>query len=174
MLERGHYATDDVRAWGLFLRGDIDLPGPHTLDIRYSFASGDKAAGDGVRGGYDTFYAPASTFGSLGQLKGINARGLNVGGNIVIARPLTLAWRYLNTSLATRNDIWHASVMPDISRPDATSSFLGQETDFTLSYRVSRKLLVRTGYYRFFPGGYVADGPRHDPYELRMQIIGGT
>lgn len=173
VIERGHYATDDVRAWGLFLRGDVDLPGRHTLDVRYSFASGDEAHGDGVRGGYDTFYAPASSFGSLGQLKGVNVRSLNVGGNIAISAPLTLSWRYFNTHLATRHDIWYASAMPNIARPNASSSFLGQETDVTLSYRVSRKLQVRTGYYRFFPGGYVADGPRRDPSELRLQIIGG-
>jgi hypothetical protein len=172
VLERGHYSVDDIRAWGMFLRTDIDLPGAHTLDARYTVTSGDGDKEDGVRSNYDTFYAASSNFGSLGQVRGVNVRALTVGGSIALASPLTLNWRYFNTHLHDRRDVWYGAVVPNLLNPAATSSFLGQETNLTLTYRLSPQLQVRAAYHRFFPGGYEGARAAGDPHEFRLQLIG--
>ncbi len=173
VVQRGHYSTDDVRAWGLFLRGDYELPRGNLLDVRYSATSGDGTSGDGKRTLFDTFYAASTNFGSLGLIRGINIRAFSVGGLLRLTRPLTLNWRYFNTFLNNRADVWYSSVTPNIARDGASSSHLGQETTLTLNYRVTPKLLIRTAYYRFYTGAYPDPVNGHGPFELRLQIIGG-
>ena len=157
----------------MFLRSDIVLSSSQSMDVRYSVATGDGEKGDGVRGAYDTFYAASSHFGSLGQIRGVNVRALSVGGTSVIAPPLALFWRYFNTHLYDRRDVWYGSVAPNISHPDGTSSFLGHEVDLMLAYRVRPRLQVRAGYYQFFTGGYVRQSAHGSPREFRLQLIGG-
>jgi hypothetical protein len=173
VVERGHYSTDDVRAWGMFLRAEATLSRNSAIDVRYAATSGDSARGDGVRGQYDTFYAAANYFGGLGQFRGTNIKSLSIGGNWAAARQLNFFWRYFNTHMNDTRDVWYGAVTPNLSRPSATSSFLGHEADMLLLYQVTKKLQVRTGYYRFFPGGYLSTGAHHGASELRLQVIGG-
>jgi hypothetical protein len=172
VLERGHYSTDDVRAHGLFMRGEVELGRGYSVDARYNLTSGDAAKGDGVRGQFDTFYGAANVYGALGQFRGSNLRNFNVGGPIPISKTVTLNLRYWNTHLTTRNDVWYGAVGPNIVNPAPTSLFAGQELASVLSWQATPKMLVRTGYFQFFPGGY-AEVAKGNPYELRLQIIGG-
>ncbi len=173
VVQRGHYSTDDVRAWGVFLRGDYALPRGNLVDVRYSVTSGDGATGDGTHGLFDTFYAASTNYGGLGLIKGSNIRSFTVGGLLRLSGPLTLNWRYFNAFLNNREDAWYGSVTPNISRDGASSSHVGQETNLTLGYRVTPKLLIRTAFHRFYSGAYPDPVNGHSPFELRLQIIGG-
>jgi hypothetical protein len=143
------------------------------MDVRYSVASGDRERGDGVRGSYDTFYAASSNFGSLGLIRGVNVQALSVGGTYVVSSPVALFWRYFNTHLYDRRDVWYGAVTPNISQPLATSTFLGHEVNLMVAYRLRPRLQVRTGYYQFFSGGYVSRVAQGNSREFRLQLIGG-
>ena len=171
VLERGHYATDDVRAHGVFLRSDVDLGRGNSVDVRYNLTSGDDGKGDGVRGQFDTLYGAANVYGALGQFRGSNLRNVSVGGAVAITKPLTFNWRYWNTRLNTRNDIWYGVFTPNIVNPTATSLFAGHEIASVLSWQATPRTLVRTGYFQFVPGDYAVHAQGR-PYELRLQIIG--
>lgn len=175
VIERGRWAGDDVRAWGMFLRTDIALGATgHTIDIRYNQTSGDKERGDGVRGQFDTFYGAANFYGALGQFRGANLKNFNVGGLLSLVkgrRPLTMNWRYWNSRLNTRADLWHGVINPSFSDPAATSSLAGHEVASLLSWQVTPKTLIRTGYFQFVPGPYATKAEGR-PYELRLQVIG--
>lgn len=171
VIERGHYSTDDVRAWALFLRGDVRLSPAATLDVRYTVTSADTGR-DGMRGQYDTVYGAATYFSFLGQIRGSNVRSFSVGGAARLAPRLTLNWRYFNTHLNDRRDAWYGAVNPTRSNPGATSSFLGHEAAGLLSFQARPNLLVRGGYYHFIPGGFSPNAQGH-PHEFRLQVIGG-
>jgi hypothetical protein len=172
VLERGHYSTDDVRAFGVFLRADADLGGGRTLDVRYTVASGDEVKGDGVRGQYDTFYAAANFFGALGQFRGSNVRSLNIGASTPITRTVSLNLRYWNTYLIKRDDLWYSAVNPNFSNKPATSMAAGNEFASLLSWQTTPRLLIRGGYYQFLPGAYAVHA-QGKPREFRLQVIGG-
>lgn len=175
VLERGTWAGDDVRAWAMFLRADVALGETgHTIDVRYNQTSGDAARGDGVRGQFDTFYGAANVYGALGQFRGNNLKNFNVGGLLSLVkgpRPLTMNWRYWNSRLNTRADLWHGVINPSFSDPAATSSLAGHETALLLSWQATPKTMIRTGYFQFIPGPY-ATRAQGRPYELRLQVIG--
>ncbi|MCE3285435.1 MAG: Alginate export, partial [Steroidobacteraceae bacterium] len=137
VLERGHYATDDVRAWAVFLRSDIRLSSTSTMDVRYTVTSPDVAKGDGVRAQFDHFYGPATYFSFLGQIRGSNVRAFSVGGATRLRPRLTLNWRYFATALHDRRDLWYGAVSPNLANAEATSTFLGHEIDGLLSFQAT-------------------------------------
>lgn len=172
VLERGHWSTDDVRAWAVFLRGAYFPSKSLDLDVRFSATSSDRQKGDGIRGTYDTFYEPASSYGSVGLLKGSNLRQLSVGGGAKLTPSLDLRWRAYANVIGSRADALYGSVVGNTFHPDATSRHVGEELDVYAYYRVTPKLQVRGAVLKFFPGRYFGTNIGAGPYELRLQIIG--
>ena len=166
VLERGHYSTDDVRAFGVFLRADVDLGAGRVLDVRYTVTSGDSAKGDGVRGQFDTFYAAANFYGALGQFRGSNLRSLNIGAATPITKTVSLNLRYWNTYLLHGSDLWYSAVNPNFSNPTTTSTAAGNEFASLVSWQTTPRLLIRAGYYQFLPGGYAVHA-QGKPREFR-------
>ena len=68
--------------------------------------------------------------------------------------------------------MWKTSLLLCALSLTATSLFAGQEVASVLSWQARPRLLVRTGYYQFIMGRYAKDA-KGDPFEVRLQIIGG-
>lgn len=175
ILERGHTSTDDLRASALFGSLAVSLGRAGDWDMRYVRTSGDAAAGDGKKGSFDPFYMAVAALSSLSLQRGPNLHAVSFGSSHNVARDTVFQWRYHEHHLTTLSDRWYtgATKVASLLRPEATSSRIGGEINFTLIYNPSPKLTIRSGYYRLLPGAYLTQtGSSGTPYEIRFQIFG--
>lgn len=171
ILERGRASTDQVRASGLF--GSITAePRPGIdMELRYVRTSGDRARGDGIRGGYDAFYMAVAPFSALGLMRGTNVHALSIGATHTLHPKVSWIWRIHDSHATTLQDGWYS--VRTIRRPDAGASRIGNELDTLVTVAVSPRLNIRAGFYKFFAGPYLRNtGTSGSPYELRLQIFG--
>jgi hypothetical protein len=171
-LQRGSWSTDTVRAWAVFVRADYQLPKDHDVGIGFNNLSGDGARGDGTHGVFDTYYGASNQYGGLGLFRGPNLRQLLVSANLKLSQPAILGLRYYHDRVSEKADVWYGNSIPDLFRPNAASSHLGDEVDVVLSYRVAPQMSVRMAYLKFFPGAYLSNGPSAGPWEVRVQVLG--
>lgn len=171
ILERGHAATDRVKASGLFASVFMTPLKGHDGELRYIRTSGDRQSGDGVKQAYDTFYMAIGPLSPLGVMRGQNMHSLSMGAQHDLTPRVTAIWRVHEHRLNTLADGWYSSRF--IRRPGATSTRIGSELDLLFSYAMSRHLTARVGYFRLWQGGYMKDtGSYGSPYEVRFQMYG--
>jgi Alginate export len=119
----------------------------------FAYGSGSKDAAGGVSSARE-FRNPdnnSSLIGDMhvfGDLSGVTVNGLHASGLQVY----TLGWgidiaKEVNFSATGRNFVAN-------NVPDGFSPYLGLETDFTLTWSFSEKMVLVAGYDRFFTGAF--------------------
>jgi len=163
----GSYADDEIRAFGVNLRGGYTFQAPWSprLGVEYTWASGDSDPGDGVRETFDNVYGSVDSFyGRMNFLAWMNLEDYQLTASVKPTKTMKLWVDYHLFRLAESGDAWYWS-SGGVARRDATGSAgesVGQEIDLMFQWKVHRNLDLFCGYCYFFPGDFIRRTPGPD------------
>ena len=160
VVQRGTYSSDRIRAIGQsYVLGwtITDKSWKPRVSEEYSYASGDRATKDGLRGTFDQFYpSNHSYYGMIDQFGWKNLKNWRAGIDFQIGRKLTLRSDLNDFYLATVEDsLYNSSGSSAVLNRNATSAHIGWETNSVALYQWSKIWRFGAGYGHLFAGQYL-------------------
>ena len=127
------------------------------LSAEYSYASGDAAQRDGIRGTFDQFYpSNHGYYGMIDQFGWKNLKNWRWGYDMVIGKKLKLRADYNEFYLATVQDaLYGSSGTAMVLNRNATSSHIGSEINAVALYQWTKVWKFGVGCGRLFAGDYL-------------------
>jgi hypothetical protein len=162
--QTGSYAKDDIRAYGVNLRGGYTFAAPWSprLGAEYTYASGDSDPKDGVKETFDNVYGAVDTvYGRINFLAWKNLEDYQLTAGVKPTRNTKFWVDYHLFRLAEADDAWYWS-SGAVARRDRTGAAgrdLGQEIDVLFQWKVSKQFDWFCGYCYFFPGDFIRQTP---------------
>ncbi|MGD0868510.1 MAG: alginate export family protein [Bryobacteraceae bacterium] len=160
VVQRGAYSSDRIAAMGQsYVLGwtITDKRWKPRVSGEYSYASGDPAAKDGLRGTFDQFYpSNHGYYGMIDQFGWKNLKNWRAGIDFQIGKKLTLRSDVNDFSLATVEDsLYDSSGSSAVLNRNATSAHIGWETNTVALYQWSKVWKFGAGYGHLFAGQYL-------------------
>lgn len=160
-VQRGSLGSDTISAWaGHALVGRTIPIGSKTYRAlgEYNYASGDKTAGDGVRGTFDQLYpTPHDKYGLADQVGWKNIHHLRTGLEMRPHAKLSLAGGYHSFWLASATDALYTAGSAVLARipTGAPNRHVGQELDIQATFTPSPRIQLHGGYAHIFTGAFL-------------------
>lgn len=161
-LQAGDLRGDDLLAFAFAVKGGRTFEGPSwrpRVGFEVAFASGDDDPADGESAQFQTLFPTNHAHYGYADLLGwSNLLDLKVG---VSARPretLAVALDFHHFRLVDERGAWVNAAGATVRAGAAGASrHLGEEIDFTATWRPRKSLAVLVGWSLFLPGGFVSD-----------------
>lgn len=156
----GRYASDRISAQGITtqLSYKFSTSWKPQIMLTYIFGSGDKNPNDGKKQTFDGIYSGADTdlysWMNFAFWKNIH----QVRADLVLypSKKMSVRSEYHAYFLASANDAWYfPGKAMRIDKQGESGSFIGQEADFTFSYKFTEWLDFLGGYCFLIPGEFV-------------------
>src|SRR5262245_39525697 len=149
--QTGSLGPDDVRAWGGHWLIGYSLKARYAPRIiaEYNYATGDRALGDGRRGGFDQLYpTPHDKTGLADQVGWKNIHHTRAGLELKPSDKLSTSGGYHSWWLASTTDGLYNVAGALVARdPNGTGGrHIGQEADVQASYAISPQIQLSGGY----------------------------
>lgn len=156
----GHVATDRISAQGVTTQVSYTYHTnwkPHII-FTYIYCSGDKNPDDGKKQTFDGIFSGSDTdlysWMNFTYWKNIQ----QVRADLILNPTIRMSFRseYHVYFLASNKDAWYSPGKAlRIDKQGQSGSFIGQEADFTYSYKFTNWLNFLGGYCFFFPGEFI-------------------
>lgn len=175
--QRGHRATDEVRAWAVHSQLGYTLTTRKTTPrvlIEYNAASGDHDPADGVLQTFDQLFPTNhDKYGIADQIGWRNMRHLRAGVGLKLTPRVTTQSDYHSFWLAARRDALYSAAGVAVARvaEGARSRHVGQEVDVDFRITLTRSLSLWTGYARFFPGDFLTQASPGAPTSFFYSML---
>jgi hypothetical protein len=152
--ERGHFAEDDIDAYGyhVMLAYKFSAPWQPQLKLAYSYASGDSDPYDGKNETFhEAFGAKDKMYGRMNLFSWSNLRDLEVGVSVKPHKKLSINVTAHQFKLAQSSDGWslNRSFYRDKSGNSGTD--VGKELDLVIAYKPLPEHKITTGFGHFWP-----------------------
>lgn len=175
----GSYSTDRVRAFAeSYVAGwtVVNSAVKPRLSAEYSYASGDAAQKDGLRGTFDQFYpSNHGYYGMIDQFGWKNLKNWRAGFDCVLWKKLKLRTDFNEFYLATVQDsLYGSSGSSVVLNRKATSSHIGSEVNATALYQWTKIWKVGAGYGRLFAGDYLKQSKADFSYTYPYLMVCGS
>jgi hypothetical protein len=162
-VQLGSLGTDSISAWAAHALVGRAIPiGSKTYRVfgEYNYASGDKAAGDGVRGTFDQLYpTPHDKYGLADQIGWKNIHHFRTGLEVRPHATLSLAGGYHSFWVARTTDALYTAGSAVLARLPAEAAHLsrhvGQELDVQATFTPSPRIQLHGGYAHIFTGAFL-------------------
>lgn len=159
----GENGSERHRAFAAY--GELGYSLRHPWNPRVSlstmYATGDREPGDSLSERFDRLFVTARHWSTLSLFTWANVIGPKVRASVRPTKWLSCDGYYGLYWLDAAKDAW-----PMANRRDergASGTFVGQELDIRLAFRINPRVDVETGYACLLPGGFVAStGPADD------------
>ena len=179
LLQRGSYSSDRVAAFGQsYVAGWTVTKSPlkPRISAEYSYASGDAAQKDGIRGTFDQFYpSNHGYYGMIDQFGWKNLKNWRLGFDVAVAKKLKIRTDFNEFYLATVEDALYASSGSSaILNRKATSNHIGAETNAVALYQWTRIWKFGAGAGRLFAGDYLKQSKANFGYTYPYLMFVGT
>jgi hypothetical protein len=179
VLQKGSYSSDRVSAFAeSYVLGwtIIDTPLKPRLSAEYSYATGDAARKDGIRGTFDQFYpSNHSYYGMIDQFGWKNLKNWRAGYDCLLWKKTKFRLDFNEFYLATVQDsLYGSSGSAVISNPKATSNHIGSEINATAMYQWSKIWKFGAGWGRLFAGEYLKQSKADFGYTYPYVVFVGT
>ncbi len=165
-FQNGQVAGDPVRAWATHWQlGYIPWKRYEWLRMlwEYNQATGDRDSTDGKRQTFDHLY-PTYKYATADNIGWRNIHELVVGPELKPWRNWKMRIAHRGLWLANRHDavytIFNTIAMQN---PNATSAYIGQETDVRATWQARKDLQLMAGLGRVFPGAYLKQTSKGAP-----------
>lgn len=159
----GENGSERHRAFAAY--GEVGYSLRHPWNPRVSlstmYATGDREPGDSLSERFDRLFVTARHWSTLSLFAWANVIGPKVRASVRPAKWLSCDGYYGLYWLDAAQDAW-----PMAGRRDergASGTFVGQELDIRLVFRINPRVDVETGYACLLPGGFIrSTGPADD------------
>ena len=155
----GHFKGQAIRAWTLgteVSRGFPGMPLKPRATMRFNIVSGDRHASDGQLGTFNALFPKGKYFGELSPIGPYNIINLHPGVTLALREDLSLGiagmayWRY-----SKGDGIYDIPGNLIRSPGGATSRFIGNEAEASLSWQATPELELSTSLSAFAPGAFI-------------------
>lgn len=179
LLQRGSYSADRVTAFAQSYTAGWTLSGAAIqprVSAEYSYASGDAALKDGVRGTFDQFYPSNHSYnGMIDQFGWKNLKNVRGGFDCVLWNKLNYRVDVNEFYLATVQDsLYNSSGSPVVVNREATSNHIGWEMNTVLLYQWSKVWKFGAGFGRLFAGDYLKQSNLDYGYNYPYVMFAGS
>ena len=164
----GRLADEDISAY--FAHADVsyewDAPWKPKLTLLGNIASGDRNPNDGEINTFDPLYGTThGPYGLIDFLRLQNMREIAVTATVNPTKKLKLYSGLHQFWLDSRTDSWYNTRGSSYAQDPTGQSGrdLGQEIDFTATYKLTANAEVEGGYAHFFDGRFADKNGRPDP-----------
>lgn len=168
-VQRGSLGADSISAWAAHVMVGRTVPigsKRYRAFGEYNYASGDKAAGDGVSGTFDQLYpTPHDKYGLADQIGWKNIHHLRAGLEVRPHAKLSLAGGYHSFWIASAMDALYTAGSAVLARLPASVSteagtakvgrHVGQELDIQATFTPSPRIQLHGGYAHMFTGAFL-------------------
>jgi hypothetical protein len=156
----GTYARDDIRTYGLSLRGGYTFGTPWSprLGAQFTYGSGDSDPTDGTRATFDNIFGAVDTpYGRMRFLAWMNMEQYQLNASVKPTKATKFSLDYHLFRLAEAEDAWYWSSGSAArrDRSGAAGRELGQEIDLLFQWRISEHVDWFCGYCHFFAGDFI-------------------
>jgi len=165
VFQRGHYGSDQIRAWGAHaLLGTRLAQTAYTpiISLEYSFASGDSDPFDGKRETFNgVFGARDSMYGRMNLLDWSNLHDFQGNISFSAQKKLKVQLEGHRFYLAEKKDGWSLNSKLYRDKTGHSGRHLGDELDIIASWVLPQtplmpaKITLMAGYSHFWPGTFV-------------------
>lgn len=138
------------------------------LWAEYNFGSGDRDPADNDSETFQNLFPTNHKFyGYMDLFSWQNIHNPMLSVRMSPAKALTVQLDYHAFWLASTDDVWYranglTAVRPLSSAARDADNFVGQEIDFTVTWKVSEHVHLQGGYSHFFAGEYLRNTGPHD------------
>jgi len=161
----GRYGNDALRTWG----GHIQLghcftvwPWQPTINVDYSYASGDRDPDDGTRQTFlGVFGSRDSMYGRINLFSWSNLHDAQATVSATPGKRLKLTMELHRFWLAAKQDVWSLNSSAYRDKTGHSGRHVGDEIDLFVQWQLptlrgveTEKINVRVGYSRFWPGEF--------------------
>jgi hypothetical protein len=163
MGQSGHFSSDKVQAYAYAatLGYTADVSWKPRIGVEYTYASGDRHAGDGKHGTFDPLFPFGHNYQGYADVFAFkNGRDLAVYLKVQPADQVSVHLDLHNFWLASVRDAWYNASGGVIRPGDPTgqdSSRVGYETDFHVKVTANKYLKFWAGWSHFFAGTFVRE-----------------
>ena len=157
----GEVLGDNLSAWAFAARAAYtfrDTDGKPRIGIEIDHASGDDDPTDGDQGTFQTLFPTNHLYyGYMDMMAWMNMWDVRLSAGVSPCDKVTLGFDYHHLRLAETKGGWYAASGGQIRGPAAAGSghHLGDEFDFTITYKPWKQFTVLAGFSQFFDGKYV-------------------
>ena len=157
----GHFGFDKIRSWAGYI--DLgyyfqNLSLKPSINLRSSFARGDKKLNDGHLGSFNPLYPTGGYFGFNPQIGGVNLIAvhpyliLTIWRNLGMQADVVFNWRY-----SLRDGIYRPSGTFNLAGGSSGKRYIGTGWLLSAFYPLNRFLSVNTGIQYFKTGAFIND-----------------
>jgi hypothetical protein len=160
VVQRGSYSSDRVSAMAQsYVAGwtIVDSAWKPRLSVEYSYASGDSANKDGVRGTFDQFYPTNhGNYGMIDQFGWKNLKNWRAGFDFLPVPKMKLRVDFDEFYLANVQDaLYNTNGNSAVLNRPATSAHLGSEINTVALYQWTKIWRFGAGYGRLFAADFL-------------------
>jgi hypothetical protein len=179
ILQVGSYSADKVKAHassGVLGWTVVDVRWKPRVSVEYSYASGDAANKDGIRGTFDQFYpSNHGYYGMIDQFGWKNLKNFRTGFDVQLISKLKLRTDYNDFNLASVQDsLYGSSGTSVVLNRKASSAHIGNEINTVGLYQYSKIWKFGAGFGHLYAGDYLKQAKADFGYTYPYVMLVGS